>query len=145
MGFERQVLFGHCHLAWKVPSNYVFVSGITAQMGQISGLFLNGNNAVRHSINRCISIDLKSAQNLVLWEIGHFIPSTKFKIGLWCSPLVKLTQSLTKVIHVAKLEDSSKVGPKKENSMCILKQNWLMNLMAIFSFTQFQMLTMIYH
>ena len=56
---------------------------------------------------------MKSAKNLILRDIVHFISCTKLKISLHYIPLVKLTQSLAKVIHVVMVNDGFKIGPMK--------------------------------
>ena len=76
-------------------------------------LCLDGSVKMRHSIHSSVDTYLKSAQNLILRDIGHFIPSTKFKIGLQYSSLVKLAQSLSKMIHVTTVNDGFNIGTMK--------------------------------
>ena len=74
---------------------------------------MDGNDEMGHSIHRAVDTDLKSAKKLILSDIRHFICSTKLKIGLHYSLLVKLTQSLAKVIHVETVNDGFKICPMK--------------------------------
>ena len=106
-------------------SKYLFVE-VSALMSPIWSLCLDANNAMRYSIHCAVDTDLKWARKLFFRDTRHFIPSTKFKIGLQYSPLVKLTQSLAKVIHDETVNDGFKIGPMYENmGWCILKQNLL--------------------
>ena len=75
---------------------------------------MDGNEEMRHSIHRLVDTDLKSAQDLVFRDTGHFISSAKFKIGLHYSPLVKLAHGYAKVIHVATGNDGFNIGSMRK-------------------------------
>ena len=89
-------------------------SEVTALRSQIWTLPLDGNDEIGHSIHNSVDTVLKSGQNLIFRDIGYFISSTKLKIGLHYSPLVKLAHGRAKVIHVATVNDRFNIGSMKK-------------------------------
>ena len=77
---------------------------------------MDGNDKMGHSIHHAVDTALKSSQNLIFRDIGigHFISSTKLKIGLHYSPLVKLAHGHAEVIHVATVNDGFSIGSMKK-------------------------------
>ena len=94
-------------------SEYLLVE-ISALRSQIWALCLDGNDEMGHSIHSLVNIALKSAQKLLFRDIGHFISSTKLKIGLHYSPLVKLAHGYAKVMHVATVIDGFNIDSMKK-------------------------------
>ena len=97
----------------KCPIFTSLVVKVTSLRSQIWRLWLNGNYETRHYIHSTVNTDLKSMKGMIISVTGQFISSIKFKMGLWYSPLVKVTQSQAKVIHVAMMNDGFKIGPVK--------------------------------
>ena len=92
---------------------------VTTPRSQIWTLCLDGNDEMRHSIHCVVNTYLKSAQKLIFRGIiWHFISSTKLKIDLQYSPLVKLDHGHAKVIHVATVNDGLNIVSMK---------NWCMH------------------
>ena len=66
-----------------------------------------------HSIHCTVDTALKSAKKMIFRDIKHFTSSTKLKIGLQYSPLVKLDHGHAKVMYVVTVNDGFNFGSMK--------------------------------
>ena len=86
---------------------------VSALRSQTWTLYLDGNEEMGHCIHNSVDTALKSSIFFTFRDKGHFISSTKLKIGLQYSPLVILAHDHAKVIHVATVNDGFNSGSMK--------------------------------